>query len=95
MFHLNTRSSLILMFVVFGVVLIPLLIALKVNKNSEQKPKQQTEIKIDSLSQKPLGAGKLKKVDSNEHMEVYEYTNAGDTYVVFVSEYEFVSAVKK
>jgi hypothetical protein len=54
-----------------------------------------TEIKIDSLSQKPVGPGRLKKVDSNDHMTVYEYTKDGESYIVFSSEYEFLSVVKK
>jgi hypothetical protein len=54
-----------------------------------------TEIKIDSLSQKLVGPGKLKKVDSNDHMTVYEYTKDGESYIVFSSEYEFLSVVKK
>jgi len=58
-------------------------------------PKVQTEIKIDSLSQKSVGPGRLKKVDSNDHMTVYEYTKDGESYIVFSSEYEFLSVVKK
>jgi hypothetical protein len=70
-------------------------ILLRISNPFSTPPKVQTEIKIDSLSQKPVGPGRLKKVDSNDHMTVYEYTKDGESYIVFSSEYEFLSVVKK
>jgi len=76
----------------FGIIIT---LAAKKYAYKEVPPKVQTETKIDSLSQKPVGPGKLKKVDSNDHMTVYEYTKDGESYIVFSSEYEFLSVVKK
>jgi hypothetical protein len=76
-------------------ILVSIGLTATLNSFKKSPPQVQTEIKIDSLSQKPVGPGRLKKVDSNDHMTVYEYTKDGESYIVFSSEYEFLSVVKK